>query len=99
MLQETILSCLASSSWQLEGSVALALNRDPLYWWRKFAATIVMGDDVSTSLAKELSSSSLWQSAASSRCNLQRFYGAHIHFYRGSIREPPRLSYHLLHGH
>jgi hypothetical protein len=28
---------------ELKGdSVVLALNRDPLYWWRKFAATIVM---------------------------------------------------------
>jgi hypothetical protein len=46
--------------------VALALNRDPLHWWRKFAENVMMGGDVYTNLAKELSSSYMWQSAVSS---------------------------------
>ncbi|KAI9457132.1 IucC family-domain-containing protein [Russula earlei] len=62
-LQESILSCLISPPWQLGSSVALALNRDPLHWWRKFAANVIMGSDIATSLAEELSSSYIWQRA------------------------------------
>jgi hypothetical protein len=98
-LQESILSCLVPPPWQLGDSVVLALNRDPLHWWRKFASTTMMGSDINTSLAEEVSSSYLWQSAASSECSLDHFHGAHVLFCRGGIREHPRLSYHLLPSH
>ena len=79
-------SLLSSTSpWQLGDSVVLTLNRDPLHWWRKFASTIMMDGEVNTSLAEELSSSHLWQSAAYSECNVDYFHGAYIHFCRSSI--------------
>ncbi|KAH9993395.1 hypothetical protein BJV77DRAFT_364387 [Russula vinacea] len=43
------------------------------------------GREVNTSLAEELSSSHLWQSAAYSECNVDYFHGAYIHFCRSSI--------------
>ncbi|KAH9998791.1 IucC family-domain-containing protein [Russula compacta] len=63
-LQEPILSSLLSPPWLLGDSVALALNRDPLHWWRKFAANVMMGSDVDTNLTEELYSSYIWQRAA-----------------------------------
>ena len=58
----------------------------------------MIDSDVSTSLAEELSSSYLWQSTAFSECNVDHPHEAHFPFRRGSIREHPRLSYHLLPG-
>jgi hypothetical protein len=47
----------------------------------------MMGSDVSTILAEEISSSYLWQSAASS---LERFHGAHVLFlFSGAVYESP----------
>ena len=53
----------------------------------------MMGNDIGTSLAEELSSSYIWQSAASSEYSLSTKL---IFFGRVGIREPPRLSYHHL---
>ncbi|KAI0303605.1 IucC family-domain-containing protein [Multifurca ochricompacta] len=62
-LQRSILSSLVSPSWQLGEAALLTQSRDPLHWWRKFAADVMVGSDIIASLAEELSSSYIWQSA------------------------------------
>jgi len=93
-LQNAILSCLVPPPWQLEDSVALALNQDPLHWWKKIAANVMMGRDIYTDLAEELSSSYMWQSTVFSRRSAERFNGPHVilFFFRGGIRGPTGLS-------
>jgi hypothetical protein len=59
-----IFSCLELPHWQLEESAVLVQNRDPLHWWNKFSANVIMSSDINTSLAEELQSSYIWQSGA-----------------------------------
>ena len=47
----------------------------------------MMSSDVNTSLAEELSSSYLWQSAVSIACGLDHFHGAHVFFFAGATYE------------
>ena len=50
----------------------------------------MMSSDVNTSLAEELSSSYLWQSAVSIACGLDHFHGAHVFFLQEQhTRTPP----------
>ena len=100
-LQKSILSCLVPPPWQLEDSVALAVNLDPLHWWRKFAANVKMGPDINTDLAEELSSSYMWQSAVFIRRTAERFHGTHviIFCFRGGLRESSGLSNSVLLGY
>ncbi|KAI0267697.1 IucC family-domain-containing protein [Gloeopeniophorella convolvens] len=62
-LEASILSCLAPPPWQLEEFSVLSQNWDPLHWWRKFAANVIISNDVDTTLTDELKSSYIWQRA------------------------------------
>ena len=61
----------------------------------------MMGRDIYTDLAEELSSSYMWQSTVFSRRKAERFHGTHviIFFFRGGVRGPSGLSNSVLLGY